>query len=388
MSRSAVLSLAFALVVLPATLPVAAQTKYIAFGDSITEAEGTDDPSRPCPEDCGYPARLEDLLQNAGMPSVVVNAGLGGEATAEGLSRLDAVLAQEGGDVLLLMEGTNDVHRFISPETIVFNLAEMARRAGNRGLTTIHATLLPRVPDANVDPDNEVTQQVSWEVRELAYLRDRDLADPFEVFLNRPNAFAELYFAGSDPVGHPNAAGYDLMAGIFFDVIRGADSVPPVPGGLTPEDGASGVSSEAEVELRLFDFGAGIDVGATELLIDGAVVEAQKVGDSRILDLRYRPAGGFSGVIEVGYRTRDRAAAPNERERTLGSFAIEGTRFIPGDVNEDGRVDGVDLVELALRFGSVNGGPRYGRHVDLNRDDVIDGADLAILASNFGRSSG
>ena len=387
MTRSAVLALAFALSALPAAVPLAAQTRYIAFGDSITEAEGTDDPSRPCPEDCGYPGRLEDLLEGAGMPSVVVNAGRGGETTLEGLSRLDSVLAQEGGDVLLLMEGTNDVSHFVSPETIAFNLEEMARRAANRGLETIHATLIPRVPDANVDAENEATQQVAWEVRELAYLRDRRLADPFEVFLNRPNVFAELYFAGADPVGHPNAAGYDLLARIFFDVIRGADSVPPVPGGLVPEDGASGVGPEAEVELRLYDFGAGIDVGATELLIDGAVVEAQKVGDRRILDLRYQP-GGFSGVVEVGYRTRDLAAPANERERTLGSFSVQGTRFIAGDVNEDGRVDGIDLIEMALRFGSVNGGPRYGRHVDLNGDNVIDGADLAILASNFGRSVG
>lgn len=385
MSRLAVLPLVCALGAIWAP-PAAAQTKYIAFGDSVTEADGFDDPGRPCPEECGYPARLEDLLNAAGMSSLVVNSGNGGESTAEGLSRLDAVLAQEGGDVLLLMEGTNDVHHFISPETIAFNLGEMARRAALRGLETIHATLLPRVPDANVDPGNEATQRVAWLVRELAYLRDRDLADPFEVFLNRENAFAELYYTGSDPVGHPNAAGFDLLAGIFFDVIRGTDSVPPVPGGLFPEDGARGVSADVEVELRLYDFGAGIDLAATELLIGGSPVAAQKIGDQRILDLRYQPAAGFSGAVEVGYRTRDLAPAANQRERTLGSFTVEGTRFIAGDINEDGRVDGLDLLELALRFGSVNGGPRYGRHADLNRDDVIDGADLAILASNFGRS--
>ncbi|HUP42447.1 MAG TPA: GDSL-type esterase/lipase family protein, partial [Thermoanaerobaculia bacterium] len=118
LARPAALLLALSV---PAASPAAAQTKYIAFGDSITNPGGDfDDPSRPCPEECGYPPRLEDLLQEAGIEAEVVNAGLGGEDTAQGLSRLDGVLAQEGGDVLLLMEGTNDISRGLSPETIRF----------------------------------------------------------------------------------------------------------------------------------------------------------------------------------------------------------------------------------------------------------------------------
>lgn len=368
--------------------PAAAQTKYIAFGDSITEGTGFDEPGRQCPQECGYAARLEVLLDDAGMPSEVVNAGRGGERTPEGLSRLPQVLAEEGGDVLLLMEGTNDISRGISLETTRFNLDEMARRAADQGLSTIHSTLIPRIPDAQVDGDNEVNQRTNWAIRELAFERSRELADPFEVFRSHPNPFAELYHPGGDPVGHPNPAGYDLMAEIFFDVIRGADSVPPVPGGLEPPDGARNVPANAVVRLRLYEFGAGIDQAATELLIDGDPVAASLEGSSRRLDLRYSPVTPFSGVVEVGYRSRDQAPAANQRERTLGTFIVQGTELLPGDVNDDGRVDGLDLVQLAIRFGTVDGDSRYARFVDLNRDDRIDGEDLAILARDFGRSAG
>jgi hypothetical protein len=110
-------------------------------------------------------------------------------------------------------------------------------------------------------------------------------------------------------------------------------------------------------------------------------------GDSRRLDLRYSPVEPLSGVVEVGYRARDLAPTPNQRERILGSFLVQGAQLLQADVNGDGRVDGADLVALARHFGSVNGDSRYARFVDLNRDNRIDGSDLAVLASQFGRSA-
>lgn len=371
------------------SLPAAGQTKYIAFGDSITNPGGDfDDPSLPCPEECGYPGRLEDLLQAAGVAAEVVNAGRGGERTTEALSRLNDVLDQEGGDVLLLMEGTNDVSRDLSEETIRFNLDQMAQAAESRGMEAVHATVIPRVPDASLgDRENVVTQRLAWEIRDLAFQRGRDLADPFEVFRSHPNPFAELYAPGADAVGHPNAQGFDLLAEIFFDVLTGVDSVPPVLGGFVPRDGATNVSPTVQVQLRLFDFGAGIDFGATDLLIDGEAVGASRDGDSRRVDLRYLPVEPFSGIVEVGYMTRDQASVRNERRRTVGTFTTRGADFVRGDVNQDGRVDGIDLIQLARHFGSRNGDSDYARFVDINQDDRVDGEDLAILASNFGQTA-
>ena len=107
------------------------------------------------PHEAGYPPRLAALLEAAGIEAVVENHGVGGERTPEALERVNAVL-NRGGDAFLLMEGSNDISRQISMETTLFNLGEMARRAQLRGIPTLHATVIPRVPWANVDADKEL----------------------------------------------------------------------------------------------------------------------------------------------------------------------------------------------------------------------------------------
>ena len=387
--RSAAPPLCLAALLVALAAPAAAQTRYIAFGDSVTAADGFDDPSFPCPSHCGYPGRLEDLLQGAGEQATVVNAGLGGEKTPEGLTRLDQVLADQGGDVLLLMEGTNDISVGISVETTIFDLKAMADKATSQGLTTVHATVIPRIPDAKKgDGDNVITRQLDWRIRDVAHNQSRKLADNFEVFDAYPNHFQEIYHPGGDAVGHPNAAGFDLMAHTFFDVLQGTDSVPPVPADLSPSDGADKVSPTTQIRIRLYDFGAGIDLARTDLLVDGHPVPASLEGDPSAVDLRYRPSEPLSGLVDVGYQAYDQASPPNFREVTLGTFLVHGAQILTGDVNGDGRVDGTDLVLLAIHFGAVDGEGRYARFTDLNKDHKIDGSDLAILASHFGESAG
>lgn len=380
---AALLSLLASVTLLPtAGLGQEAGTRYLAFGDSITFGIG-DDPARA---EAGYPPRLEDLLAERGQTATVENFGIPGETTAEGLARIDDVLAQ-GGDELLLMEGTNDINARVSPETTQFNLAQMAARAAVLGISTLHITVPPRLPSANFDGGNRVTAQVNGLVRDLAWQNDRVLADPFEVFLfHTPGGFEQLYGGGEDKL-HPNAAGYDLMAQVIADAITGPDSVPPVPGRVFPEDDQQEVPPDTEIQVDLYDFGTGIDIGATDLLIDGAPVDAQVSGDERKLELRYTAPEPLSGVVFVGIRSQDLASPPNTVDRDLVQFVVAGTQFFAGDIDRDGRVDGADLVAFAVRFGSVDGDGRYRLFADFNGDGVIDGQDLAVLASNFGKSS-
>src|SRR5262249_37753963 len=152
----------------------AAQSRYIAYGDSITQGFG-DDESRT---EKGYPPRLEQLLMQRGKMATVVNAGLGGETTIQGVMRLDSVLASSSspGDVLLVMEGTNDIGEKVSLETVTFNLEKMARKAAAVGVSTVHATVIPRMPTANTDGTNKVTEQFAEMVRDLAATNGRQLA--------------------------------------------------------------------------------------------------------------------------------------------------------------------------------------------------------------------
>ncbi|MGB6335992.1 MAG: SGNH/GDSL hydrolase family protein, partial [Thermoanaerobaculia bacterium] len=114
---------------------------YVAFGDSITDGKYDD-------QDLGgYPGRLENdagLLDCTPATCDVINEGKGGERTTAGVTRIDAVLAAGTYDVLLLMEGTNDIFKLtpISTETMTFNLATMAAKAAEHGVETIHASII------------------------------------------------------------------------------------------------------------------------------------------------------------------------------------------------------------------------------------------------------
>lgn len=367
----------------------AAQTaprKYLAFGDSITEGVG-DDPART---NKGYPGRLETSLQAAGVSATVLNFGKGGEKTPEGLARIDEVIAQGAtGDVLLLMEGSNDISKAISLETTIFNLDEMARRAEVSSLSVAHATVIPRKPDAPEDADNSLTDQLNGRIRNLAGLRGRRLVDPNEVFRNTPNLIAGFYSTVTpDPVGHPNAAGYDLLAPIFFNVIQGLDTVSPVPGLVSPAGGSRNVRPERTIEVDVWDFGTGIDLANTFLLINGQPVEATPTGSPRQAKLTFQPATPFTGTVRIGLRSRDLATTPNSIDREIARFSVQGASSLQGDMNADNRVDGTDLVMLGLRFGSQLGDANWDETADLNRDGRVDGLDLAVLAANFGRSAG
>lgn len=107
--------------------------------------------------------------------------------------------------------------------------------------------------------------------------------------------------------------------------------------------------------------------------------------------------GHFVGLNHSPVRSSTMAADARLAEtgkRTLENDDIAGIRFLypeaanpiinPGDVDLSGRVDGRDMVLLALAFGATTGSARYNDPADFNDDGKIDGEDLAILGDNFG----
>jgi acyl-CoA thioesterase-1 len=356
-----------------------AQT-YAAFGDSITSGYGD-------PKGIGYPGRLEGLLTAAqGMPVTVINDGFFGETTGEGLSRIGSVL-QPGVNVVLLMEGTNDINAKVSIDTIVQNLDLMADQAESLGIQAVHTTVIPRLSSADTDPTNLITGTLAGAIRDLAWRKKRTLADPFEVFFYlTPNAMTMDYLGGADRL-HPNASGYDLLAQTFANVLMGVDKVPPVTGLISPFDGQQNVPVNAEIQLDLYDFGAGIDVANTHLLLGGQAVAVTPAGDQSKLEFRYHPTAPLAGVVAIGLQTQDLASPPNTFTGTVAKFEVAGTVFLAGDLNQDGIVDGEDLIMFAYCFGAHRFDPNFRLDCDLNGDGIVDGRDLAILASNFSKRS-
>lgn len=101
--------------------PAMAETyKIMAFGDSLTAGYGL-------AADKSFPAVLEQKLKTDGYDIEVVNAGVSGETTSGGLSRLDWTLQHEP-DLVLLGLGANDALRKLPADLAQKNLSEMIEK--------------------------------------------------------------------------------------------------------------------------------------------------------------------------------------------------------------------------------------------------------------------
>ena len=76
----------------------------------------------------------------------VINSGVPGETSAEGLQRLPAVLDKHRPKLVLLCLGGNDTLQRVNPKQTADNLKTMARMAKERGA----AVVLIGVPDRNL----------------------------------------------------------------------------------------------------------------------------------------------------------------------------------------------------------------------------------------------
>lgn len=91
--------------------------KILAFGDSLTAGKGVS-------EQFSYPTILSKLT---GLE--VINSGISGELTAQGLQRLPKVLAEYSVDLMILLEGGNDILRNTDTQITKTNLNEMIKLA-------------------------------------------------------------------------------------------------------------------------------------------------------------------------------------------------------------------------------------------------------------------
>src|SRR5262245_34869685 len=103
--------------------------RVVVLGDSLTAGLGL-----PLKE--AYPTRLQERLKDEGIEYTIVNAGVSGDTSAGGLSRLDWAL---DGDVrvLIVALGGNDGLRGLPPAELARNLSTIIERAQARGITVI-----------------------------------------------------------------------------------------------------------------------------------------------------------------------------------------------------------------------------------------------------------
>ncbi|MDA1183320.1 MAG: GDSL-type esterase/lipase family protein [Acidobacteria bacterium] len=216
------------------TVSVAPISSIVAFGDSLTAGVTSSviptsvqlEPNR------SYPARLSELLAQryGGQAARVTNSGVGGERAAQAVSRFQSELGRLQPDVVLLMEGTNDLSpTSLSPGALGAAAIEtMVRSARERGVAPILATIPPqrtgRDTESMVIPYNDL-------IRQIAIRQNVPLVDVHQTI-----SVGQCIGAGSlvlsclgDDDLHPTAEGFALIAEAFFN--RLVDIYDASPGG-------------------------------------------------------------------------------------------------------------------------------------------------------------
>ena len=111
--------------------PHANHPRVVILGDSLTAGLGLRTEE-------SFPTVLQQDIDRAGLQYDVVNAGVSGDTSAGGLSRLDWAL---DGDVRVLVValGGNDALRGLPASELQQNLAQIIERAQKRGITVVLA---------------------------------------------------------------------------------------------------------------------------------------------------------------------------------------------------------------------------------------------------------
>ncbi|MEM9474338.1 MAG: arylesterase [Pseudomonadota bacterium] len=187
---------------------VAEPITVAALGDSLTQGFGL-------VPDQGFVPQLEAWLTESGAEVAIINAGVSGDTTAGGLSRVDWTLTEDV-DALIVALGGNDLLRGIDPAVSRANLDGILQAATARDLPVL---LVGLEAPGNYGPDFKADFEAMFP----------ELADSYGALLY-PDFLAPLRTGDQtealqrlmQPDGvHPNAEGVKLMvAGIGPEVLE------------------------------------------------------------------------------------------------------------------------------------------------------------------------
>ncbi len=186
-----------------ATVEETNKPTVLFFGNSLTAGYGLD-PSE------AFSSIIQQRLDSMGLSYQVVNAGLSGETTASGNTRLDWVLEQQPIDVFVLELGANDGLRGISTEETQRNLNAMIDKVQEiypEAEIILSGMMVPPNMGAKYAADfQKIFPEVAnnQEVALIPFLLEDVAGEPE---LNLPDGI------------HPTAEGHQIVANTVWEVL-------------------------------------------------------------------------------------------------------------------------------------------------------------------------
>lgn len=164
----------------------------VALGDSLTAGYGLEAPQ-------GFVPQLEGWLKAKGADVVVQNAGVSGDTTAGGLSRIGWALGPDA-DALIVTLGGNDLLRGIDPANSRANLDGILKEAQARALPVL---LVGMQAPGNFGPDYKAAFDAMYP----------ELSQTYGTLL-APGFFDGLTAAGANPADPASLSAYMQADGI------------------------------------------------------------------------------------------------------------------------------------------------------------------------------
>lgn len=210
---------AFVLLLAVFVLPLQAEQTHaplsiVAFGDSLTQGYGL-------AEDDGFVPQLRDWLEEKGQEVRVVNAGVSGDTTSGGLSRVEWTLSEEFHGMILALGG-NDLLRGLDPALTRANIEGILQAAQEAGIPVL---LVGMEAPGNYGADFKTAFEAIWP--ELSQAYNTLYFESFFQGLGERDLSAARVFFQSDGI-HPNAEGVrlivDAMGPSIVELIAAAES--------------------------------------------------------------------------------------------------------------------------------------------------------------------
>jgi lysophospholipase L1-like esterase len=207
----------------PPPPPTLGITRILAFGDSMTE--GTTSPVLTALGfDAGipqsYPFKLQTLETDryTSQTITVLNAGIANHRAKDDRQRLADAIRQTSPQVVVLLEGANDLNSGGTVRQTVDALEDMVRDTEALGITVLLSTLPPQRPGQKNTGNAAVIPRLNDEIRVMAAKKGATLVDLYAQF--------PIELIGQDGL-HPTEDGYQKFAEIFQAAIAAKWEQPP-----------------------------------------------------------------------------------------------------------------------------------------------------------------